>query len=188
MTRALAWITCIGLSTAMLFITGTRAARAHSAASAARQDLTTITTQAEELVRLRAAKLDFPDRPEGGLAGKVSAAMTRAGLPNTALQSLSPEAQSAISSNSVTPLTRQRATLTLHNLSLPQIGRFLDAWRTTEPDWTVSSIDLTPITSKDAAALGTDLPLRAVITIEGLFKQPARIPALPASPHLGTQR
>jgi len=53
----------------------------------------------------------------------------------------------------------------LSNLSLPQLGRFLDAWRSTEVAWLPVSIDLSPASGKPPDA-GGDLPLRVVITIE----------------------
>jgi hypothetical protein len=165
------WFLSILASAALLMAVGTRAATARAAARDARHSLHTASEQATELARLRQGRPEFPERPAGGLASKVAGAMARAGLVTASLQSLSPEAQAAISGQ--TKLTRQRATLTLSNVSLPQVGTFFNAWRSAEPDWIISGIDLTPITSKDAPSIGSDLPLRAVITIEGVFKDPA---------------
>jgi hypothetical protein len=168
------WILVIAASAGVLIVGGSRAARAHAESAESRRELISVTHQASELARLRRGGRDFPNRPEGGLAAKVASAMSRAGLASSILQSLSPEAQSAISGEAGARIFRQRATLTLAGLSLPQVGKLLDAWRTAEPDWLVSSIDLTPITSKDSPSIGTDLPLRAVIAIEGVFKEPPR--------------
>ncbi|MBK9189389.1 MAG: hypothetical protein IPM33_10590 [Phycisphaerales bacterium] len=60
---------------------------------------------------------------------------------------------------------RRRTTLTLTGIALPQIGRFLDDWRTTEPAWIPVSIDLAPMGGKPPET-GGDLPLRAVIGLE----------------------
>jgi hypothetical protein len=165
------WSLSILASAAIVIAASTRAATARAATPDARHSLYTASEQATELVRLRQGRHEFSERPAGGLASKVAGAMASAGLATASLQSLSPEAQAAIASQA--KLSRQRATLTLANMSLPQVGMFLNAWRTAEPDWIISGIDLTPITSKDTPSIGSDLPLRAVIIIEGVFKDPA---------------
>ncbi|MBX3378330.1 MAG: hypothetical protein KF678_15145 [Phycisphaeraceae bacterium] len=183
------WMAVIIASSAILIATSNRASRAHAASKQARAELRTISQQAAELTSLRESRTDFPERPAGdsALASRISAAMARAGLVSNILQSLSPEARSPSAGDS--RLTRQRATLTLANLSLPQVGKFLDAWRTAEPDWIVSAIDLIPMTStRDTPSIGTDLPLRAVITIEGVFKDPAPKSAATPLPTLGASR
>lgn len=164
-----AWAICIAASVAVLFMWGSRAASARADAASARRDLTLAIEQASELARLRQAKREFPERSEGGLASKVSAALLRAGLTASTLQSLSPEANTPV--NGEPRLSRQRATLTLQGLSLPQVGAFLDAWRGEEPDWVVAGIDLSPASGRDAGSIGSDLPLRVSLTIEGLFKK-----------------
>lgn len=170
MNRALLWIICITLSLGLLVVSGTRAARERAAVLSAKRDLTTVSSQVAELSRLRSTGGRFSLRSDGALASRVSAALARAGLSGQVLQSLSPEAQSPITRRAGSLLIRQRATLTLHNLSLPQAGMFLDAWCSVEPEWIISHIDLSPILSKEAPSIGTDLPLRVVVTIEGLFR------------------
>jgi hypothetical protein len=169
---------------ALLGFTARSALRARSAAGEARFQLITVTRQARELVQLRhdSKERALPVRPAGGLAGKVAAALARAGLPASALQGLSPEAETLTSAHCF----RERATVTLTGITLPQVGGFLDAWRTGEPEWTVSSIDLSPLDRGLGSAagrpgtqtgnVGSDLPLRAVITLEGLFKEPPLSP------------
>ncbi len=175
------WIVVPAASAALVVVVGSRAASARARAFAAKHTLVALSSQTAELVALRRGGQDLPERPEGGLATKISAAMSQAGLANAALQSLSPEAQTPLSSETGAKLSRQRATLTLSGTSLPQLGAFLNAWRTSEPDWFISGIDLSPINAPAReSALGADLPLRAVLTIEGLFKVPAREPFLGA--------
>ncbi len=166
------WGVTVLVSGAMLVAAGANAARALSASTQCRSELDAISRQAKELVELRRQRADVPERPagHGALASSVSAAMTRAGLAGHVLQSLSPEAKSQAAGALGSGLSRQRVTFTLANLSLPQVGKFLDAWRSAESDWVVSAIDLTPLTSRDTPPIGTDLPLRAVITIEGVFR------------------
>jgi hypothetical protein len=76
----------------------------------------------------------------------------------------------------------QRATLILSGPTLRQLGAFLAAWR--GGDYTVSSIDLSPLdrNAGGTAAPGADLPLRAVILLEGVFRPTIDIPHPGAKP------
>lgn len=163
------WIIAIVVCAAILVVTGQRAVAARSKLSDARITLATFTQQGQELIELRAraAETILPEKPVGGLAPRVSAALARAGLASSVLQVLSPEAENPLQGSRA---IRQRATVTLVNLSLPQLGLFLSTWRTSEPDWVISGIDLSPLQGGRHDAIGTDLPLRAVLTLEGFFK------------------
>ena len=89
-------------------------------------------------------------------------------------------------------MKRQRATLTLTPITLPQVGSFLEAWRSAEPRWTIASIDLSPSgksnnlsqrgTQGSALTDSTDLALRAVLVLETLFaEEPTPESATPMS-------
>lgn len=171
--QALLW----SLTFAILVLTGVRASHAHARRVLSRLILNTTEAQARELVQRRslARESSLPSLPppssraEGGLAGKVARALADAGLPASALQSLSPEAESTDKG-----VVRQHATLTLSGPSLPQVGRFMDAWRTAEPQWIISGLDLSPA---GTAAPGADVPLRTVITLDAVFRGRFTIPA-----------
>lgn len=158
------------LSVVVLIVTGSHAARAHSQRNSSRSALALVTENARELVRLRQASPDhaFNQRPSSGVAARVSQVLSTSGLAPTALQSVSPEAES-----SEHGVLRQRATLTLVNLTLPQLGKFLVLWRTDEPGWIVSGLDVSP---SGSGTPGADLPLRAVITIEATFRAHPTVP------------
>jgi len=175
------WVATIVTAVCLIGVAGSHALRARAESVEHRSELRTVAAHASELVQLRSLCTDFPARPDGGLASKVASALSRAALVNSVLQGLSPEAQTILNGDNGIRLNRQRATLTLANLSLPQVGKFLDAWRTAEPDWIISGIDLSPVNAQGGSSVGTDLPLRAVITIEGLFKEPARDPFIGVS-------
>src|SRR5690606_2866944 len=100
----------------------------------------------------------------GTLAERTAGALADAGLPGSALQGVSPESQ--VGGDRSGGVSRRRATLTLAT-TLPQLGRFLGAWRAREPAWTVTGIDLAP-EARGEAAPGSDLPIRAVLTIESI--------------------
>lgn len=173
MKQVLLW----SLTLTILVITGVRASHAHARRDDSRHALTDVEDHARELVRLRstAGAPPLPPRSEGGLAGKVARAMASSGLTASALQSLSPEAQSADQGR-----VRQHATLTLSGPTLPQVGKFLDAWRTAEPEWIISGLDLSPA---GTAAPGADVPLRAVVTMDAIFRgSPEFSPPVPRLP------
>lgn len=160
---------------AILIITGARATRAHGHRHDAQTALAAVTQQAAELSRLRreARTTSLPPRPDAALAGKVSQALTRAGIPLTVMQSLSPEAETSNKG-----IVRAHATLTLTGLTLPNVGKFLESWRTSEPDWIISNLDLSP---SGTGTPGADLPLRAVVTFDAFFKEQPQMPTDPRS-------
>lgn len=169
-TVLLAWVVGAGA------IAGTMAVcvpRTAGAAAAAERDVARfheVATAAAELADLaRRSPSDHPPASDGKLALRISAAISAAGLPAASLSSLSPESASTERLDGGLRLIRRRATLMLTPLTLPQVGRFLDAWRMEAPGWTVSRIDLEPRReTSSSSATGGDLPLRAVIVIETL--------------------
>lgn len=104
---------------------------------------------------------------EPGLATRVTSTLERAGLSAGVLANFSPGNTVVVGSAGEIRVTRGRATIALAGLTLPQAGRFLDAWRMAEPKWVPTSIDLSPAVTR-APEVGGDLPLRVVIVIESL--------------------
>jgi len=158
------WLAFLILSAIILTATGNEALHAHGNVTEARRELQTVSEQAAELMRLRTVNPEelLPPKPATGLASQVSGAFAKCGIPGSTLQSLSPEAETPCG----TACIRQRATLNLAGITLPQLGSFLSVWR--DGNYTVSSIDLTP--NRGNASPGADLPLHAVLTLEGLFR------------------
>lgn len=142
------------------------AARAH-----ARRELALAHDAARDARRIAELRAALPthDAHDGApLARRVGAALAAAGLAAGTLADLSPEAHLPSAG-----VVRRRATLTLTGVTLPEVGRFLAAWREAEPSWTVTAADLTPEPSRTAPP-GADRPLRAVLTVEALFAAGAR--------------
>lgn len=169
MTRPILYM-WVGAAAALGIALGTigpGATRARHDAERAAASLRDAVRHAELIVSLRTRATDAPadDPSRGGLTPRVTAALQQAGLPAGALAGLSPEAEAVIADQGGVRVARRRATLTLSGVTLPQVGKFLDAWRSAEPVWTPVSIDLSPIGGKPPEA-GGDLPLRAVIAIE----------------------
>jgi hypothetical protein len=162
------WIVAVGLAGAAVAVTAPGAARARHNAVVAQASLRDAAHSAELIATLRAQAPDATaGDAHGGLTPRVTTALERAGLPVGALASLSPESESQVVSQTGVRVSRRRATLTLAGVTLPAIGRFLDAWRAAQPAWTPSSIDVAPAGGQ-APEAGGDLPLRVVIVIESV--------------------
>jgi hypothetical protein len=143
------WIGAVGLAGAAVAVTAPGAARARHDAVIAQAALRDAARNAELIVTLRAQASDATvgDASHGGLTPRVTAALERAGLPASTLASLSPEAESQVAGQAGVGVrvSRRRATLTLAGVTLPTIGRFLDAWRAAEPAWRPTSIEVAPV-------------------------------------------
>jgi hypothetical protein len=166
------WIGAVGVAGAAVGVTAPSTARARQDLVVAQASLRDAARNAEVIATMRTqapeALTDDPSR--GGLTPRVTAALERAGLPVGALASLSPEAESQVVGQAGVRVSRRRATLTLAGVTLPAVGRFLDAWRSAEPAWTPTSIDVAPAGGQatEAGGAGGDLPLRVVIVIESI--------------------
>jgi hypothetical protein len=175
---AVAWTLSLGAAATMLGVSGRFAVYARVDATRARNQLALLAEQARELISLRVASASQTSakRQASGLAPRVGAALSRCGLPASCLSSLSPETAVVVNEGS-SHLRRQRATLALGSITLPQLGSFLNGWRTSEPDWGVTSIDLSPMAAGQNASTGGDLPLRAVLVVESMYAdQPEQAP------------
>lgn len=160
------WIVTAAASAAILVLTWPGAVRSSRLAEREESTLVSASQDANAIVALRASVPNpVSNQSQGGLTPRITVALQRAGLPATVLASLSPEAESRVEFRRGIHVLRRRATLTLSGVTLPQVGRFLDSWRSTEPAWTPASIDLSPVGGSPPVG-GGDLPLRVVIAIE----------------------
>ena len=165
--RSVSWI-AVAASVVLCAWTGHRYWAARSEATVSLRQLQRVSADAREIASLRSAAPPESrrHRPAPGLATHVADVVSKSGLPQSALQNLSPETENGVSG---TGLRRQVARMTLEPLTLPEFGRFLQEWRAAEPGWTVSSIEITPAPQRNGK--GTERPLRAIIGIETVFNQ-----------------
>jgi hypothetical protein len=182
--NAILWVLTLLACGASLTVAGHAARDAAAAAHHARADLARIRRDLDELARLRDSTPPPPKRT-AGLQPRVSAVLASSGLPASTLVSLSPEVATP-TSGAESRLMRQRATLLLGGATLPQLGRFLSGWRVAEPSWIITSIELSPAPlSANLVASAGELPLRAVVVMESIFRdgspQPADAPMTQAS-------
>jgi hypothetical protein len=168
------WFSAVSISVGAIGIAARDCTRARSKATTELARLSTVTPQVREIAALRSAAPSWSARAKPGtaLAPTAAAAIASSGLPPSALSNVSPEAQTTVGDGQFKAV-RQRATITLTSVTLPDIGRFLDAWRLAEPDWTIAGVDLSPVgdTRRMTPTPGSDLPLRAVIIVESMTMQ-----------------
>lgn len=186
---ALVWAVTLVLSGALMVSVLPRAVRARRAGSVQLAAARTLARSASELARLRAESPIGRAPPPGGptLTARVSAALAAAGLPVSALDSLSPESQNIERATDAADLVRRRATMVLTPVTLPRLGRFLAEWHDGSPEWTPTRIDLEPIiadagpsrrapapspgSGPGSANPGADLPLRVTVAVESVSLQ-----------------
>jgi hypothetical protein len=180
----LLWTATIAVSGSLLLAVAPGAQKAEAQAAVRIAEYRGLARSAEELARLRIADQSgsqpATQEAEPKLATVVIGALGAAGLPASALASLSPESESgellsnaargAIAGGARPMLVRRRATLVLTPLTLPQLGRFLTAWHERAPQWTLSRIDIEPRREKDVQP-GADLPLRVTVGLESVTIQ-----------------
>ena len=172
-----AWPLVIAVSTVCVFLAWRAYAGAkHDAALTVRR-AAQIAVHVGELERIRpiAARWQERKRPASGLAASLGETLTGCGVPASTLVSVTPQSESAVQGPGAEQLKRQRATFTLHPITLPQLGAFLDAWRGRERYWTVSGIDVGPDQRSAAKSPpGGDLPLSAVLTLDAVYLDDAK--------------
>ncbi|MCK6476468.1 MAG: hypothetical protein L6Q35_06525 [Phycisphaerales bacterium] len=160
------------------------ASEQRSAHATARDLYLATSSQLTELATLRAAWPAFAasDAPSEDLTRRVSRVISAAGLASSVLSNVSPDSdQPAGSAKSPggTPLyLRRSARLSLDGVTLPDLGRFLEAWRKAEPGWVVTSIDLSATsgtsggsrikTPENGSTSGRDRHLRALLAVEAI--------------------
>jgi hypothetical protein len=173
-TTARLWCVIAVIATLALGPIGLRAS--HAAGMARRERARTETMLADiERVHILRASLATTGTAEADsgvpLATRVAGVLSAAGLAQSNLGALSPESTTQRSGGGTT--VRRRATMTLQSLTLPELGRFLAEWRSREPSWTVTSIDLNP-QERAKPTPGADLPIRAVVLLESLSFESSR--------------
>lgn len=173
MTRGIAilWLIVAATAVTATLVAWRACARAERGAAAQSQRLAALRTKWGEVERVRAAlpaaaQAVADSGGEAALAARVTGSLASAGLPASALSSLSPQSERVRGpSGGVGGLVRRKAAMTLTPVRLPELGAFLDAWRKSEPGWIVSSIEVAPDQAA-AVAPGADLPLRATLVVE----------------------
>ena len=125
-----------------------RSARAE--ADAAEASLHTLAADARKILDLRSRSENVAAgaRPDRDAIALVNGALAAAGLSGSKLRDLAQESDTPIvtagrAPGAATGLRRTAVRFTLEPVSLPELGRFLGAWREAGGVWTISRVDLT---------------------------------------------
>ncbi len=161
------WLCWLLAAAAVAFALVPAAASATGSASRARAARARLDAAALDARTILEARAAVPAGSSEGLAEAALAAVTAAGMPSAALDSLTPDSAGTGSG----PAVQRRATLSLR-CTLPQAGKLMEVWPRFAPGWTITAADLSPIEQRgrEAPAPG-QLPLRVVLTIEGVFAE-----------------
>lgn len=115
-----------------------------------------IRSQAETVLDLRSREQIVAERkrPEQDVISRINAILDESGIPSNRFAGLNSEAETAVNSASKSPLRRQSVRVTFNDLSISEIGEFLDRWNTTQPLWIPARIELTHDRGGDANDAG----------------------------------
>jgi hypothetical protein len=155
---------------------GAGAIEARAAAQDARSRLSRVRQVADEIAALRAGvppQENAAPAPGSELPARITATLARCGL---GAQSIATFSAPAARLDPASGRTTQRATLVLGSLTLHHLGRFLGEWRTEQPAWLVTAVELTP--ASKATPPGQEPQIHAVLTMEsGVRAEPQGRPA-----------
>lgn len=167
MNPVMLWIGSVVIGGTVVALTVPAALRARSEASVQAGRLAQVRVLVQRVTEREAHATFKPEKDDSraSLPERLSDAVAAAGLPKGVLVSVSPGQQEAI--DAPEPMLRQHASVSVGNLTLPELGRLLERWRAAEPAWVVAGIDVAP-ESKNKAEPGADLPLRANLSLERL--------------------
>ncbi|MCP3903514.1 MAG: hypothetical protein GY715_07740 [Planctomycetes bacterium] len=124
-----------------------RLANANAALVQARSSLRQTHARVEQVRRLRSTvqRVDDARRPKQDLIARVNAALASAGLPERHFGALNLGADATLPGrvgSGDLVYKRQSVRISLKQLALPEIGRFLAEWTRSQPLWTPQRIDL----------------------------------------------
>ena len=130
----------------------------------ATQDLESAASSIQEVLDLRAAQqvVGIQQRPTQDVIAQVNSVLADVGIPSNQLRSLTPESNGLVNQSGDAPgpkLKRQLLRLNLENVSVGELGGFLDQWRTVQSMWTVSRIELTHVRDQNPANSRFDVNL-----------------------------
>jgi len=127
-----------------------RYARATRAAAAAVKQQHDVARDAGELIGLRTNQevVSINPRPKENVYALLSNAVAASGIPLSVLRDLTPEADRAMDAGrdpGQAGLRIQSMRLLLEPCSLAEFGRFAAVWRSEQPSWNFTSIELSHV-------------------------------------------
>ena len=116
----------------------------HDAALHAQQRLI---NEAQQIIRLQSKQQRIAEhkRPEQDVIARVNATLADAGIPSERFGGLRPESDGALPN---TAYRRQSVRISLNELSISQLGAFLDQWSQSQQLWTPTRLELSHARNK----------------------------------------
>ena len=160
------WLCWAAAGAVLVCVLAPAAVSASGASSRARTARATYETARQHAQVILDSRGTVPTQSSDGLAEAAIAAMSAAGLDRGALDSLTPDSAEATTGSA----SIRRASLSLR-CTLPQLGKLLEVWPRFAPGWTITAVDLSPTEQRGREAAPGPQPLRALLTLEGVFAQ-----------------
>jgi hypothetical protein len=126
-------------------VSARRFTNAKEEAQIALQARETVARDADTVLALRQqkARVELQEKPKQDVIAQVNAVLADAGIPSDRFQGLEREADEAVGeATSGSKTRRQSLRLTLDRLTPSELGAFLGKWRTAQPVWHLSRIEL----------------------------------------------
>lgn len=138
--RVLLVSACLALGAAVL-VQARRLGAVTADLYAAEAALVALTRDAQEIADLRARpeRLAQVERPTQDTLARLTAALAEAGLPSVRLRDLTRDSDGMPAPAGA---RRQSLRFTLEPVTIPQLGSFLEQWRSSQQLWTMSRIEL----------------------------------------------
>ena len=116
----------------------------HDSALAAQQR---IIDEAQHIIRLQSKQQRIAEhkRPEQDVIARVNTTLAEAGIPTERFGGLRPESDAALPNSAY---RRQSVRISLNELSIAQLGAFLDQWSQSQQLWTPTRLELSHARTK----------------------------------------
>lgn len=156
------------LASLVVALTAARTSAAAVSARSAEATLEQVRTQAERVLDLRGRSqtVALGAQPQGDAFQRVNETLAACGLNSTRVESVTPSGDRALSGHDAASARRvQTFRVVLSPILLDELGAFLDHWRREHRLWTVSGVDMTPVSSRG----GSDGAFRATLTAAAVY-------------------
>lgn len=132
------WLSLLCIFTAM---SGNRLASAKSQMNSAQLTLVNLTKDAQSIIDLRSKQqvISESKRPEQDVIARVNSTLADVGIPSSHFDSLRPESDGAFPESKY---RRQSVRIILNEITVAELGAFLNQWSLTQKLWTPTRIEL----------------------------------------------
>lgn len=140
----------LGLFSSFAAVSGNRLANARDQQISAQITLANLTSNAQSIIDLRSKQqiISISKRPDQDVIAKVNATLSDVGIPSSHFDSLRPESDGALPDSKY---RRQSVRINLNELTVAELGAFLNLWSLTQKLWTPTRIELLHCRNKSNA-------------------------------------